>query len=317
LKVETLLDRALDMDNLRLAWNEIADNEGIPGVDEVSIRIWRRNWEERLVGLAQAVRTNTYRPKRLRLRRIPKRDRRAWRTLRIPTVSDRVLQRAVLQVLYPIFESRFLDCSFGYRPGRSLQDAVDRILVLRENGYRWLLDADIDNFFDNLDHELLMQCLEADLSDMPDGISGLPDSSLFRLFELWLMNGRVQPQKAAGLPMGSPLSPLLANVFLHRLDRALSEAGYPLVRYADDFLVFGTSQEEVETIYQVVESALEVMKLRYEPGKTRLASFEQGFEFLGVLFEGDTYQYRWEDKTIEVRGKKADWLFSRYGPDYE
>src|SRR4030067_411267 len=176
----TLLSEALDLDNLRLAGDEVADNEGVSGVDQVSIRAWKRNWEERLVHLAQAVRTNTYQPKRLRLRRIPKRDRRTWRMLRIPTVTDRVLQRAVLQVLYPVFEARFLDCSFGYRPGLGLQDAVERILVLRENGFRWLLDADIDDFFDNIDHALLLEFLEADL----------PDPSLLPLIETWLKTGK-------------------------------------------------------------------------------------------------------------------------------
>ena len=303
----SLLSQALDLDNLRLAWDEIADNEGIPGVDQVSIRAWRRNWEERLVKLAQAVRTNAYRPKHLRARRIPKRDRRSYRRLRIPTVTDRVLQRAVLQVLHPVFEARFLDCSFGYRPGLGLQDAVERILVLRENGFRWLLDADIDDFFDNIDHALLLEFLAADLAD----------HSLLPLIELWLKTGKSQPQPAIGIPLGSPLSPLLANVFLHRLDWVLTDSDHPIVRYADDFIVFAVSQPEAERLYQSVGECLQLLKLQYEPHKTRLTSFEEGFEFLGVWFEGDTYMYQWEDKQIEVRGGQADWLFSRYGPDYE
>lgn len=110
-----LIEQVLAPDNLREAWNEVAGNAGVAGVDDVSVRRWRRNWEERLVELARAVRSNRYKPARLRVRRIPKRRRGEYRTLRIPTVTDRVLQRATLQVLHSIYEPRFLDCSFGYR----------------------------------------------------------------------------------------------------------------------------------------------------------------------------------------------------------
>ena len=304
---ETLLQQSINIDNLRLAWNEIADNEGIPGVDRVSVKVWRRNWEERLVELALAVRTNTYQPKPLRVRRIPKRHRRGWRELHIPTVTDRVLQRAVLQVLYPIYETRFLDCSFGYRPGLGLKNAVARILVLRENGFRWLLDADIDNFFDNVNHKLLLQCLESDL----------PDHSLFHLINTWLKIGKTNHQKDLGIPIGSPISPLLANAFLHRLDQALLDFNHPIVRYADDFVVFAETQKEAYSIYSTVEAALSVLGLNYEPDKTRITCFDEGFDFLGVLFEGDTYSYQWKDKIVEVHGENVDWLFSHYGPDYE
>ena len=129
----SLLDKALTPENLRKAWEAVAANDALPGVDSLSIRHWRRNWEERLVNLAGAVRSHTYQPHKLRLRRIPKRNWREWRLLRIPTVTDRVLQRAVLQALYPVFEPHFLRCSFGYRPQHSLKQAVERILVLREN----------------------------------------------------------------------------------------------------------------------------------------------------------------------------------------
>ncbi|MCI0519008.1 MAG: group II intron reverse transcriptase/maturase [Chloroflexi bacterium] len=303
---ETLLQRALEPHNLRLAWEEVADNQGIPGVDRVSIRAWRRNWEERLVQLSRAIRSNAYRPKPLRLRRIPKSDRRLQRILRIPTVTDRVLQRAVLQALYPVCEPRFLDCSFGYRPGVGLKDAVEHILVLRENGFRHLLDADIDDFFNSVDHAILIEFLQADL----------PDGSLFPLIKLWLECGRSQPEQAAGIPMGSPLSPLFANVYLHRLDQVLLDFGYHPVRYADDFIVCVKSPSEAETVYHQVEAALEVLKLRFEPAKTRLTSFDLGFEFIGVHFEGDAYSYTWQDKEIQVSGDQVDWLFGVYGPQY-
>ncbi len=302
----TLLQRALAMPNLRRAWDEVAENDGIPGVDAVSIARWRRNWEERLVKLAAAARGNQYQPGKLRRRRVPKRGGRGYRTLRIPTVTDRVLQRAVLQVLYPVFEPQFLDCSFGYRPGRGLRDAVRRINELRRAGYEHVLDADIDDFFNQVDHALLRGFLAEDL----------PDPSLLPLVDLWLAAGRINPDEARGIPMGSPLSPLLANVLLHRLDRRVSAAGRPLVRYADDFIVLGEHEAAARDAYEQVGAVLADLKLAYEPAKTRLTSFAAGFEFLGVFFEESWYWYIWEDKRIEVRDDGEDWLFGDYLPTY-
>lgn len=302
----TLLDEVLSPANLRQAWEEVAENRGMAGVDEVSIRRWRRNWEERLVRLAKDVRSNRYKPGRLRRRRIPKREAGQWRILRIPTVTDRILQRAVLEVLYPVFEARFLDCSFGYRPGRGLENAVERLLVLRENGFRYVLDADIDDFFNRVVHAKLIDFWQEDL----------PDSSLDSLLEAWLAAGGAQAHLELGIPMGSPLSPLLANITLHRLDCAVIQDGFQMVRYADDFLVLASSATATQRAYPRVEEHLQALGLRYEPRKTRLTSFDEGFEFVGVWFEGDSYEYEWENKRIVVDGDEVDWLFSRYGPDY-
>lgn len=301
----TLLQQTLHPDNLRQAWEEIAENEGIAGVDNLSIRAWRRNWEERLIQLAAAVRANQYRPSRLRRRRIPKTASREWRILRIPTVTDRVLQRAVLQQLYPIYEPRFLDCSYGYRPGRSLKHAVQRIVNLRRQGYDWVLDADIDDFFNQVDHSLLSQFLAQDL----------PDVSLLPLINCWLTAGQAEPGK--GIPIGSPLSPLLANVYLHRLDQQITAQGYALVRYADDFILLSAGGERAQQSYRDVADALAQLHLRYEPRKTSVTTFAAGFEFIGVHFEETWYWYTWQDKRIEVHQDQADWLFGDYGPEYD
>ena len=301
-----LLDRALAMPNLRRAWDEVAENDGIPGVDAVSIARWRRNWEERLVNLAAAVRANTYQPGKLRRKRVPKNRSTGYRTLRIPSVTDRVLQRAVLQVLYPVLDPRFLDCSFGYRPGRGLRDAVRRINALRREGYGFVVDADIDDFFNRVDQALLRRYLAEEL----------PDGSLWPLFDGWLAAGRTRPDEARGIPMGSPLSPLLANVLLHRLDVAVTGAGYPMVRYADDFIVLAADEAAAAEAYRFVGDVLAGLNLRYEPRKTRLASFAEGFAFLGVVFEDGWYWYTWQDKRIEVRDEETDWLFDDYLPEY-
>lgn len=301
-----LLDRALTMDNMRQAWNEVEENKGVGGVDRVSLKVWARNYEERLMNLITQVRSNQYKPRKLRLRKIPKRIPGEYRILRIPTIDDRVLQRAFLHVIQPRFERRFLDCSYGYRWKRSIRNAVERILVIRENDKRWVLDADIDEFFNSVDHELLLQFLHKDLKD----------HSLMPWIKRWLKLGCMDPQKRVGIPLGSPLSPMWANVFLHRLDQVVvNERGWDMVRYADDFLVFARERDELEEIYQVVGETLERLRLRYEPRKTRLTHFDEGFDFVGVHFEGDAYSYVYQDKEVKVKGTEVDWLFGIYGPD--
>jgi group II intron reverse transcriptase/maturase len=229
----TLLEQTLELGNLRRAWNDIAENNGKAGVDNVTVQAWRRNWEERLVALAQEVRGNQYKPDQLRERRIPKANGREMRLLRIPTVRDRILQRAALQRLHPVCDPLFLACSFGYRPGRGVRDAVRQINHLRRQGLTQVLDADIDDFFNSVDHDLLAEFLREDL----------PDDSLLPLIEQWITVDCLTPACDRGIPMGAPVSPLLANVFLHRLDLALTFAGHPPVRYADDFIVLARSEE--------------------------------------------------------------------------
>ncbi|MBN1920066.1 MAG: hypothetical protein JW892_02380 [Anaerolineae bacterium] len=302
----TILNRILALENLRRAWEEVAENRGMAGVDDVSIKRWQRNWEERLVNLARDVRANRYKPGKLRARRIPKRQRNQYRTLRIPTVTDRVLQRAVLQQLYPLFEPHFLRCSFGYRPGKSLHQAVTYIVVQREQGFTWVLDADIDEFFDSVDHTVLLGLLKERLDDL----------LVLHLIEGWLGQACPPSGGACGIPMGGPLSPLLANIYLHPLDVGLTAAGWRPVRYADDFVVLVASQSEAQLAYECAGALLEELRLRYEPQKTAIRSFSAGFDFLGVRFEDDAYQYTWQNKTITVTDPEADWLFGYYGPDY-
>lgn len=302
----TLLDAVLDLDNLRRAWDEVAENNGMPGVDDLSISAWRRDWEARLVKLAQDARSGQYRPARLREVKIPKKRPGDWRTLRIPTVRDRVLQRGVLQVLMPFYESVFLDCSFGYRPGRGLKQALQRILDFRDQGKTWVLDADIDACFDSIDHELLFQFLQADL----------PDDTLINLIAAWLKPSK-QVGAKRGIPMGAPISPLLANVYLHRLDSALAARGRHLIRYADDFIVLTGRENRLDEIYAETEGILGRLKLAYEPVKTRLTSFAQGFTFIGVNFSGDQFTYACKDKTVVITGSDENWLLEQYLPEYE
>jgi group II intron reverse transcriptase/maturase len=298
-----LIDRILQPDNLRQAWEEVAANKGAAGIDDVSIARWRRNWEERLVNLAAAVRANTYKPRRLRRFSVPKSDG-STRQLSILTVTDRVLQRAVLRVVDDRFDRQFLDCSYGYRPGRGLRDAVPAILHQRDTGRQWVLDADIDECFDSLDHGLLNEFVREEVDD----------PIVRRLIEQWLHVGRRKPEKAVGIPLGAVISPLLCNVYLHRLDLGLTERGYSPVRYADDFCVFCVDRDEAEAAWQDTERILAGLKLRLEPHKTAITHFDKGFDYLGVHFYRDTYSFVYQGKRVKVEGD-FDWLFYGCMPD--
>ena len=284
-----LLDRILDFENVKEAWEEVRKGGKAPGVDHVSARRFGRHWEERLRDLIADVRANRYKPSRLRVVHIPKRSG-GQRRLGIPTIRDRVLQRAAVQVLMMRYERKFLSCSYGYRPKRSVFHAVAAILKYRDRGFEWVLDADIDDCFDSLDHAFLWKLLEADI----------PDDRVLHLLGMWLEVGEVQRGKGKGVSQGMPISPLLSNVYLHELDWRLVRARWTLVRYADDFIVLTRSEQAAHQAYEVVGRHLTAMKLRYEPQKTRITSFKEGFRFLGVEFDREGYRYTWEGKQIKV-----------------
>jgi group II intron reverse transcriptase/maturase len=303
----------LDRRNLTLAWQQVRANRGAPGVDEVTLARWERHWEENLERLSHQVRTNTYQPNRPRRFRVLKRSG-GWRELSILTVTDRVLQRAALNVLGPVFEPTFLESSYGYRPERGVPQAVERVLHERDRGRLWVLDADIDDCFDRLDHAVILEGMRQVVTNV----------MVLRLVGLWLEAGAKRgPRKgqrkkhSVGIPLGAVISPLLCNVVLHQLDLALDRAGWSFARYADDFVVFAPSSTAAAIAWNEVEAALTGLGLKLEPGKTRVASFDQGFTFLGVTFRGDTYSYTYAGKRIEVHGRNVSILENNPPEGYE
>ncbi|MFP4396257.1 MAG: reverse transcriptase domain-containing protein [Anaerolineales bacterium] len=178
------------------------------------------------------------------------------------------------------------------------------MVVLREHGYTWVLDADIDECFDSLDHELLQSFFDQLVAD--------PITR--RLIRQWLRIGRLDPEIPKGIPLGAVISPLLCNLYLHQLDQRLTDWGYRWVRYADDFCVFCVSEQQARRAKQDVAEVLQELKLQLEPSKTIITTFDAGFDYLGVNFEGHSYHYLWRDKRVEVEDG-FDWLFYEYGPD--
>lgn len=275
-----LLDEALQERALLDAWERVRANNGCAGYDRQSIAQFSQNLLGRLQQLKAEVERGHYRPQPLQGVHIPKRSG-GTRLLAIPSVRDRVLQSAVAQVLTCRLDARFADCSFAYRPGRSVAMAVQRVAQYRDAGLRHVVDADIHAFFDRIDHALLRQQIEQSFPQQP---------GLLALIDLWLAADLRDPADCAprlldrGVPQGSPLSPLLGNLFLDPLDRRLLESGLAVVRYADDLVILAACEESARGALDLLRRHLREWRLELNEGKTRLATFDAGFTFLGMRF---------------------------------
>jgi CRISPR-associated protein Cas1 len=271
------LDSVLIDANLNAAWNRVKENKGCAGVDKQSIEDFEHDLSHNLTRLQQEVRAGTYRPHPLLRSWMPKKDG-GRRPLSIPAVRDRVLQTAVALIITPVFEAEFEDCSFAYRKGRSVDQAVRRVNQLRQQGFCWVVDCDIQAFFDEIDHNILIDEVE----------KLVPDPDILNLIKLWLDtevvdgNDRIKIEK--GVPQGSPISPLLSNLYLDHLDEALLDNNLRIVRFADDFLVLCKSRKRARDVLELTEEVLGELRLRINAEKTRIVDFNTGFRFLGVQF---------------------------------
>lgn len=265
-----VFDRATAPEALQAAWARVHGNGGAAGGDRMTLATFAATAPQRLARLRVALRDGSYRPRPLRRVAIPK-DSGGERVLTIPSVIDRIAQTAFAQALTPLLDREFEESSFGYRPGRSVQDAVRRVSELRASGLTHVVDADIAAFFDNVPHDRLLARLGESMEDGP----------ATQVIGLWLehagTNGR-------GLAQGSPLSPLLANLYLDRLDEAFAARGVRIVRFADDFVILCDSRAGAAATLARVRALLAAHGLDMNPDKTRITSFEQGFRFLGTLF---------------------------------
>ena len=240
---ERLLERILSNENMAMAWKRVRANHGAPGIDGISIEQFPDHTRPLWVGIRKSLLAGRYQPLPVRRAEIPKATG-GTRPLGIPTVLDRLIQQAIAQVLVPMFDPTFSDSSFGFRPGRSAQDAVYKVREYIREGYRIAVDMDLSKFFDTVNHDVLMPRVARKVSD----------KRVLRLIGKYLragvmVHGRLQETRL-GVPQGGPLSPLLANVLLDDLDKELEKRGHRFVRYADDFIVLVKSRQAGERVMQ-------------------------------------------------------------------
>lgn len=278
----SLIDKVCQPETLERAWKRVRANAGAAGVDRVDIARFARNDAERLNRLQAELETGRYRPQAVRRVEIPKGDG-GTRPLGIPTVTDRVVQAALREVIEPIFESRFEASSYGFRPGRGCKDALRDVDQALQSGLVHVVDADLKGYFDSIPHDRLRERV----------FERIKDGAVLRLIEGYLHQdivaeaGRWTPER--GTPQGAVLSPLLANIYLHPLDVLMRERGYRMVRYADDFVVLCRTATEAAGALELIQRWVADAGLLLHPEKTRLADLGRAgdhFDFLGYRFYG-------------------------------
>ncbi len=272
-----LLESILDRDNLNRAYKRVRSNKGAPGIDGMTTEnalAWLQEHGEELL---ESLRRGQYRPSPVRRKEIPKPDG-GVRKLGIPTVVDRIIQQAIAQKLQPIFESRFADGSYGYRPGRSGQQAMKKVKGYAERGYVHAVEIDLSKYFDTLNHDLLMNLLRRRIKD--ERVTELVKKYL----KSGVMENGVVQETEAGSPQGGPLSPLLANIYLNEFDWEMESRGVQMVRYADDIVLLAKSERAAKRLLESSRRYLETkLKLKVNLEKSRAVSvYARKFKFLGL-----------------------------------
>jgi RNA-directed DNA polymerase len=278
----SLWDKVWSQDNLDQAILKVILNRGGAGVDGYTTEQLKTQWQAQSEQLQEKLKSGTYQPKPARRAWIPKLGSTELRPLGIPAVRDRVVQTALRAVLEPIFERDFADQSYGFRPQRGTLEALERVESLLRSGYAWVVDADLKAYFDTIPHARLMELVRARIAD----------GRVLGLLEQYLRAGVMDSLKGwqateQGTPQGAVISPLLANLYLNPLDHQMEQAGWEMVRYADDFVVCARTEAEAQAALAQIAAWVHQSGLRLHPTKTRIVNAAQrgGFDFLGYHFE--------------------------------
>ena len=294
----SLMDKVCRLETLVLGWEKVQSNAGGSGVDGMTTRRFAKDCPRGLLALQEQLRQSVYQPQPVKRCWIPKPGTNETRPLGIPAVRDRIVQTALRLVIEPIFEHTFAAHSYGFRPGRGCKDALRRVQHLLDQGYTWVVDADLKRYFDTIPHARLMARVGERIAD--GRVLGLIQSYL----KQGVMDGLKQYEAGEhGTPQGAVISPLLANVYLNPLDQLLARQGYEMVRYADDFVLLCRTQEAAETALACVQTWVQENGLTLHPDKTRIVDVTQpgGFDFLGYHFERG---YRWPRKKSLLRWRE-------------
>jgi RNA-directed DNA polymerase len=285
----SLIDKVGSKANLRESFEKVRAKGGSAGVDHVTIEMFETRLEENLTRLKEELISGTYQPQGIRRVWIPKMGSKEKRPLGIPTVRDRVVQGALRHVMEPIFEVRFSSESYGFRPGRGAKDALRRVWEWLEGGYTYVVDADLESYYDTIPRDALLKRVEEEVAD----------GKVLDLVEKYLCQEVMESAKhwipERGTPQGAVISPLLSNIYLNPLDHLMAARGYRMVRYADDFVILCQSEEEAQAALEEVGYWTEEAGLELHLEKTRIVDATQpgGFDFLGYHFERG---YRWPRK---------------------
>lgn len=289
----SLRDKVCRKRTLKVAWEQVRKNKGAAGIDGISVERFERNADRYLSELSQELSEGIYVPEAIKRVYIPKGGGKQ-RPLGIPVVKDRIVQAALLKVIEPIFENEFLDMSYGFRPGRGCKEALREVDRLLKTGYTWVVDADIQGYFDSIPQEPLMDRIEDKIAD------GHVLDLIYEFVQQPIMEGLESHVPQKGTPQGAVLSPLLANIYLHPLDKLITESGHEMVRYADDFVILCKSETEARAVLEKVRKWTQTNGLTLHPEKTHIGNAMepgQGFEFLGYLFEAGRKYVR--DKSMK------------------
>lgn len=308
----SLIDKVYSKRTLRAAFTKVKANKGAPGVDRTTIGMFEVELEKNLEHLRQQLREGSYRPQAIRRKYIPKvGKRREQRPLGIPTVRDRVVQTALRSVLEPIFEKEFAANSFGFRPQKGCKDALKQVQDLLHEGYSFVVDADLQNFFDTISHKRLIVEVRQRIAD----------NRILKLIELFLkqevMYGVERWTPETGSPQGAVISPLLSNIYLNELDHLMAEHGFKMVRYADDLVILCKTAEEAKRAFELLGRWVNNAALGLHPTKTRIVDVSRGgFDFLGYHFiyhlrlvsdkSINRIKEKLRDKTRRSRGDSID-----------
>lgn len=307
LSAEQLLEKILDKDNMNQAFKKVKSNKGAGGIDGMEVDELLQYLKENGQELTQAIKDGKYRPNPVRRVEIPKEEKGKVRKLGIPTVVDRVVQQAIAQVLSPIFEKQFSDNSFGFRPKRSAHDAIRKCQKNVDEGYKYVVDMDLERYFDTVNQSKLIEVLSRTIKD----------GQVISLIHKFLRAGVVVRHKfeetEVGVPQGGPLSPLLSNIMLNELDQELEGRGHRFVRYADDMVIFCKSRKSANrTLENILPYIEKELLLRVNRSKT-VVDYVGKVKFLGFAF----YRYkgsariRIHPKTIAKMKVKVKTLTSR------
>jgi RNA-directed DNA polymerase len=276
-----LFDKVFSERNLWTAFQQVAAKAGAAGVDHVSVAQFERGLPETLWEVSDQLRHGTYRPQSIRRVHIPKPGTHETRPLGIPTVRDRMVQAAVVNVIEPIFERDFAGHSYGFRPGRGCKDALRRVDGLLKAGHVHVVDADLKGYFDSIPHDRLMARLKEKIADGPvlSLIQSFLTAEILDDLEGWT--------PVSGAPQGAVLSPLLSNIYLDPLDHLMARSGFEMVRYADDFVILCRTPDEASRALELVRTWVSDNGLTLHPTKTRVVDARtDGLDFLGYHFRG-------------------------------